>query len=94
MYEYGSIEYWKKRDISTSLSENVYYFGYTADFNTKKSYKFGPSGSVDVVSFYYDIYESEPILWYSESNFPPRIFEVEKWAAESARLVPARIYLF
>jgi len=60
--------------------KNVYYFGYSADFNTKKSYKFGPSGSIDVVSFYYDIYESEPILWYSESNFLRRIFEVEKWA--------------
>ena len=74
--------------------KNVYYFGYTADFNMKKSYKFGPSGSVDVVSFYYDIYESEPILWYSESNFRRRIFEVEKWAVESTLLVFASIYSF
>jgi len=74
--------------------KNVYYFGYTADFNTEKSYKFGPSGSIDVISFYYDIYESEPILWYSESNFLRRIFEVEKWAVESTLLVFASIYSF
>ena len=72
--------------------KNVYYFGYTADFNTKKSYKFGPSGSVDVVSFYYDIYESEPILWYSESNFLRRIFEVEKWARIRYRRIDSSMY--
>ena len=78
-----SVQVWlrrilKKRDISTSSSENVSCFGSTADFNPEKSSTFGPRGIIDATSFQYDVFYSEPILSFSERNFQWRIFEVEK----------------
>ena len=78
-----SVQVWlrrilKKRDISTSSSENVSCFGSTADFNPEESSTFGPRGVIDATSFQYDIIDSEPILSFSERNFQWRIFEVEK----------------
>jgi len=49
VYKCGFVEYWKKREISTSASENVDFIGSTVGFDIKKVFTIGPISNIDAL---------------------------------------------